>query len=88
MGVWCNSLVRMNSYGRLLLLLLHDIILYDVDRKRDAREINWFELNGWAILGCFQVTMRFPLIGQNRSIFIGNLRLCWVYFYRLMRRNA
>ena len=28
-------------------------------------------------------TMRFPLIGKNRSIFIGNLGLFWVHFYRL-----
>jgi hypothetical protein len=28
--------------------------------------------------------MRFPLIGDNRSIFIGNLRLFWIYFYRLI----
>jgi hypothetical protein len=31
-------------------------------------------------------TLRFPLIGKNRSIFIGNLAkgLFWIYFYRLM----
>ena len=29
-------------------------------------------------------TMRFPLIGQNRSIFIGNLGLFWIYLYGLM----
>eukprot|EP01046_Picozoa_sp_COSAG06_P042091 COSAG06_NODE_5317_length_3567_cov_2.205882_4_plen_106_part_00 len=28
--------------------------------------------------------MRFPLIRQNRTIFIGNLALFWVYFYGLM----
>jgi hypothetical protein len=28
--------------------------------------------------------MRLPLIGKKRSIFIGNLRLFWIYFYRLM----
>jgi hexosaminidase len=32
----------------------------------------------------FLLLMRFPLIGQNRSIFIGDLRLFWIYFYRLM----
>jgi hypothetical protein len=30
-------------------------------------------------------TLRFPLIGQNRSIFIGILRLFWIHFYRLLR---
>ena len=29
-------------------------------------------------------TMRFLSIGKNGSIFIGNLRLFWIYFYRLM----
>ena len=28
-------------------------------------------------------TMRLPLIGKNRSIFIGNSGLFWIYFYRL-----
>ena len=28
--------------------------------------------------------MRLPLIGQNRSIFIGNLGLFWIYFDGLM----
>ena len=28
--------------------------------------------------------MRFPLIGKNGSIFIGNLRPFWINFYRLM----
>jgi hypothetical protein len=28
--------------------------------------------------------MRLPLIGKNRSIFIGNLGLFWIYFDRLM----
>jgi hypothetical protein len=28
--------------------------------------------------------MRLPLIGKNRSIFIGNLRLFWIYFYRII----
>jgi hypothetical protein len=28
--------------------------------------------------------MRFPLIRKNRSIFIGNLGLFGIYFYRLM----
>ena len=32
-------------------------------------------------------TMRFPLIGQNRPMFIGNLGLFWIYFYRLMRKR-
>jgi hypothetical protein len=27
--------------------------------------------------------MRLPLIGKNRSIFIGNSGLFWIYFYRL-----
>jgi hypothetical protein len=29
-------------------------------------------------------TMRFLSIGKNGSISIGNLRLFWIYFYRLM----
>ena len=29
-------------------------------------------------------TMRFPLIRQNRSTFIGNLGLFWIHFYGLM----
>jgi hypothetical protein len=29
-------------------------------------------------------TMRLPLIGKSRSIFIGNLGPFWVYFYRSM----
>ena len=29
-------------------------------------------------------TMRLPLIGQKKIHFIGNLRLFWIYFYRLM----
>jgi hypothetical protein len=33
-------------------------------------------------------TMRFPLIGQNGSIFTGNLRLFWFYFYRMIMGNA
>jgi hypothetical protein len=28
--------------------------------------------------------MRLPLIGESRSILIGNLGLLWIYFYRLM----
>eukprot|EP01046_Picozoa_sp_COSAG06_P018673 COSAG06_NODE_1307_length_9916_cov_99.462361_13_plen_128_part_00 len=31
--------------------------------------------------------MRFPLIRQNRSIFIGNLGLFWIYFYGLMGKR-
>ena len=31
-----------------------------------------------------QHTMRFLLIGQNRSIFIGNLGLFWIYFDRII----
>jgi hypothetical protein len=30
------------------------------------------------------ITMRLPLIGQHRSIFIGNLGLCWIYFDRII----
>jgi hypothetical protein len=33
---------------------------------------------------CSHTTMRLPLIGKNRPIFIGILRLFWIYFYRLM----
>ena len=29
-------------------------------------------------------TMRLPLIGQNRSIFIGNLGLFWIYIDRII----
>jgi hypothetical protein len=32
--------------------------------------------------------MRFPLIGKNGSIFIGNLRLFWIYFDRLMGTHS
>ena len=32
----------------------------------------------------FLLTMRFPLIRKNRSIFIGNVGLFWIYFYGLM----
>ena len=28
------------------------------------------------------IAMRLPFIGQNRSIFTGNLGLFWIYFYR------
>jgi hypothetical protein len=31
-----------------------------------------------------QHTMRLPCIGKIDPFFIGNLRLCWIYFYRLI----
>jgi hypothetical protein len=35
-----------------------------------------------AFLNHSLIAMRLPFIGQNRSIFTGNLGLFWIYFYR------
>ena len=40
--------------------------------------------SGYFHLVLSHTTMRLPLIGKNRSIFIGNLRLFWIHFYRII----
>jgi hypothetical protein len=42
----------------------------------------------FALTSLGQPTMRFPLIGKDRSIFMGNLRLFWIYFYRNRKRTV
>ena len=43
-------------------------------------DLHGTETAGWL----FSSTMRLPLIGQHRSIFIGDLGLCWIYFDRII----